>query len=76
MRGKAASVTVPLSGTGITPAYAGKREEGIQEHNHHEDHPRLCGEKQKPKKSAHIRGGITPAYAGKSGNRQPPHVQR
>ena len=65
MRGKAASVTVPLSGTGITPAYAGKREEGIQEHNHHEDHPRLCGEKVRRSMAARLLAGSPPPMRGK-----------
>ena len=66
MRGKGSMVEITCCKAGITPAYAGKSH--IQKTSNAEkwDHPRLCGEKQKPKKSAHIRGGITPAYAGKS----------
>ena len=45
MRGKVESGYLNDDGTGITPAYAGKRPAIIQKNNMKQDHPRLCGEK-------------------------------
>ena len=66
MRGKAFYLQFQGKTAGITPAYAGKREERTQGILKAQDHPRLCGEKH----PSHYTGGsiecrITPAYAGK-----------
>ena len=45
MRGKAAGLSVSPTRTGITPAYAGKRQKGKLFVFCLQDHPRLCGEK-------------------------------
>ena len=45
MRGKVIVKTKVACGVGITPAYAGKREEATVVKLIFEDHPRLCGEK-------------------------------
>ena len=45
MRGKAFSLPRHKKGTGITPAYAGKRYGTRWHGNPDKDHPRLCGEK-------------------------------
>ena len=45
MRGKALYPTVSKIKLGITPAYAGKRENGVDQKCKCGDHPRLCGEK-------------------------------
>ena len=45
MRGKVKVYETWDSGTGITPAYAGKRTRHGQSDQKPEDHPRLCGEK-------------------------------
>ena len=47
MRGKAFPEITPLSGLGITPAYAGKRFSFSVLIACVWDHPRLCGEKTK-----------------------------
>ena len=45
MRGKEIGAAPPLSGIGITPAYAGKSRLDDLIHIDCEDHPRICGEK-------------------------------
>ena len=45
MRGKVAAVAGVAAAFGITPAYAGKSFTSKFPEFHHEDHPRLCGEK-------------------------------
>ena len=46
MRGKVATAAPILLGSGITPAYAGKRQSFVPCFRSHRDHPRLCGEKE------------------------------
>ena len=46
MRGKAQWLKDKVSGFGITPAYAGKRNENEKLQSVSKDHPRLCGEKR------------------------------
>ena len=45
MRGKGVQRDCPLVGMGITPAYAGKSQNGKATPPHDWDHPRVCGEK-------------------------------
>ena len=45
MRGKAAKILKELEASGITPAYAGKRQVCPYTCESKWDHPRLCGEK-------------------------------
>ena len=47
MRGKDSPVDLCISHTGITPAYAGKRNTHARTHAFYWDHPRICGEKTK-----------------------------
>ena len=49
MRGKVAHSTRSSAVYGITPAYAGKSSLLLCDNRLIKDHPRLCGEKQKPK---------------------------
>ena len=46
MRGKVAVSLVLILAAGITPAYAGKRSQGVAALQLGWDHPRVCGEKQ------------------------------
>ena len=79
VRGKDTGGGLNLPVAGITPACAGKRLTCINDSAFREDHPRVCGEKDKAaEKAQHLRGkgnwhycilvftGITPARAGKS----------
>ena len=45
MRGKVVDTKSTINGTGITPAYAGKRLSTRLQSELIKDHPRLCGEK-------------------------------
>ena len=45
MRGKGYTTAAESEENRITPAYAGKRWEGLKMAQDFEDHPRLCGEK-------------------------------
>ena len=63
MRGKVIFCHIPVAGHGITPAYAGKSWQGCYHQGHHEDHPRICGEKAV---------SVT-LYNGSMGS--PPHMQ-
>ena len=51
MRGKVAERRKQLETNGITPAYAGKSIENELFAGNEQDHPRLCGEKQKSVKT-------------------------
>ena len=46
MRGKALATIGNIAGTGITPAYAGKRTGDENRQDAARDHPRVCGEKK------------------------------
>ena len=46
MRGKVSSEWQDINQYGITPAYAGKRDEKLTLQQAVKDHPRLCGEKK------------------------------
>ena len=65
MRGKAPVQAGPYQGTGITPAYAGKRMIIVPVGETHEDHPRVCGEKPSRRRSRRHRGGSPPRMRGK-----------
>ena len=45
MRGKVFMRVIDSDGEGITPAYAGKSNNGVMYGYKYQDHPRLCGEK-------------------------------
>ena len=66
MRGKAALPAVPLLRSGITPAYAGKREGTKCVKIDHKDHPRLCGEKTPCCMVCRQRWGSPPPMRGKA----------
>ena len=65
MRGKEGTSGVVDLGTGITPAYAGKRRCRLRSKCRQQDHPRLCGEKVVSVRRLISDIRITPAYAGK-----------
>ena len=65
MRGKGAGSETYWAHVRITPAYAGKRDSDLSVLLELEDHPRVCGEKQRIRVHQGYEVGITPAYAGK-----------
>ena len=65
MRGKAPCRTVLPHAIGITPAYAGKRNENEKLQSVKQDHPRLCGEKQRVEIVTGSRAGSPPPMRGK-----------
>ena len=67
MRGKAAHIVFQLPGTGITPAYAGKRSRGANKGALPLDHPRVCGEKGRMKAGRTPQEGSPPRMRGKGG---------
>ena len=66
MRGKGPPFLAIAPTTGITPAYAGKSADHRKQAGYHQDHPRVCGEKVRPRALNGMKPWITPAYAGKS----------
>ena len=72
MRGKVCGAYRTETKSGITPAYAGKRQEQPSANEIIQDHPRLCGEKCGVKVLSATERRITPAYAGKSSNQSVP----
>ena len=65
MRGKGQSTAEIVVEAGITPAYAGKRNNNTPAFPGLEDHPRVCGEKFLEVVQPIAQWRITPAYAGK-----------
>ena len=65
MRGKVKAVNLLRDKFGITPAYAGKRNECGSGSSRHGDHPRLCGEKKWKKRKSTLRSGSPPPMRGK-----------
>ena len=65
MQGKGPHTILTYMYFRITPAYAGKSWQGCYHQGHHEDHPRICGEKSAYSRNSGRTTGITPAYAGK-----------
>ena len=64
-RGKVPLARHFVHGDGITPAWAGKSPGPPRCPQRAQDHPRVGGEKQMPRRPARFRPGITPAWAGK-----------
>ena len=65
MRGKAPLIFCGICGTGITPAYAGKRPSGGHHRAAGGDHPRVCGEKSTRNGLLYSRWGSPPRMRGK-----------
>ena len=65
MRGKVVLVVDDVPGGGITPAYAGKRQERSSYRTNRRDHPRVCGEKSFTRLSYCSAGGSPPRVRGK-----------
>ena len=65
MRGKVGIDYVRAGVCGITPAYAGKSGKVGQRGDHHQDHPRLCGEKDTVRECYHRQVGSPPPMRGK-----------
>ena len=68
MRGKAAEFQVGRLSERITPAYAGKSDAFLQACEEHQDHPRLCGEKQLERVGFSVYCGSPPPMRGKGSN--------
>ena len=68
MRGKVESELELRKTAGITPAYAGKRNNKHKQHDNHGDHPRLCGEKYEFENSFPAGTGSPPPMRGKVRN--------
>ena len=65
MRGKGQVPVLAVSGGGITPAYAGKRDFIRITPDNFEDHPRVCGEKDVERKLLGLSLGSPPRMRGK-----------
>ena len=72
MRGKAVLASTTLYRSGITPAYAGKRDLVISGSGDIEDHPRVCGEKMQPPTPSSGGMGSPPRMRGKVYKITPP----
>ena len=68
MRGKVHGFPACTCGTGITPAYAGKSHGTASRCGSRQDHPRLCGEKNKHHTAAVGIAGSPPPMRGKGCN--------
>ena len=66
MRGKVPMWFFFCTVTGITPAYAGKSYRGGVQLQKIWDHPRLCGEKLKPRRRIETNQGSPPPMRGKA----------
>ena len=64
-RGKVDSLSRQLTGSGITPAWAGKSKEPLKICEKQEDHPRVGGEKVTPIIKYHAFSGSPPRGRGK-----------
>ena len=65
MRGKVCRLGCISELTGITPAYAGKRQQGNPNTSTYEDHPRVCGEKGNGDVALNGQRGSPPRMRGK-----------
>ena len=65
MRGKVSVFSLPPTTFGITPAYAGKRDQLLLPKAAWGDHPRVCGEKYVDHVSATPQIGSPPRMRGK-----------
>ena len=68
MRGKVSAIRITSKIHGITPAYAGKRQNMNMQKNAQGDHPRLCGEKCILRQSDPAAVGSPPPMRGKALN--------
>ena len=68
MRGKDCGVADMVLPVRITPAYAGKSWQGCYHQGHHEDHPRICGEKRQSTSSFRPSMGSPLHMQGKAEN--------
>ena len=66
MRGKVSAIRITSKIHGITPAYAGKRQNMNMQKNAQGDHPRLCGEKCILRQSDPAAVGSPPPMRGKA----------
>ena len=66
MRGKAPPNNILVQLSGITPAYAGKRQRKHVRHPKTGDHPRLCGEKVAASQKQACESGSPPPMRGKA----------
>ena len=66
MRGKGRCCGLEDDATGITPAYAGKRTIFVRPSQCNRDHPRVCGEKIRPRATASANHGSPPRMRGKA----------
>ena len=66
MRGKVRTDDVAVNRDGITPAYAGKRQQKIKPSRVRRDHPRLCGEKRRHSSFVYDFIGSPPPMRGKA----------
>ena len=67
MRGKVHKNGSVVNDTGITPAYAGKRQDGALHLHKARDHPRVCGEKLYDQMQEQAGKGSPPRMRGKGG---------
>ena len=74
VRGKGQAACEIVVELGITPAYAGKRSYGCGTEQCGRDHPRVCGEKSKPKPGKDRRMESPPRVRGKGVRLPPLHV--
>ena len=65
MRGKVAQAVTDVSGSRITPAYAGKSAICVSAPLLFRDHPRVCGEKELALAVLGAEGGSPPRMRGK-----------
>ena len=65
MRGKETCKKACEVSWGITPAYAGKSVENVENQHNTKDHPRVCGEKTSAMSSAVSSPGSPPRMRGK-----------
>ena len=71
MRGKDGCLQISGSGSGITPAYAGKSEALRAVGQGRADHPRLCREKMNNLRRNLVKQGSPPPMRGKAWHRLP-----
>ena len=71
VRGKVACKVQAVCYEGITPACAGKSQEGFSRCPSHQDHPRMCGEKGAELYSTVLDEGSPPHVRGKAGLGRP-----
>ena len=69
MRGKVAIQRDLIASSGITPAYAGKRDHPFHLSRVRRDHPRVCGEKRSQPRTAARQRGSPPRMRGKAAER-------